>query len=73
MLAVILCFSVTEITSGCLIMLVSINFLPEIILIDFYWKQVYKFKCVNKIFISSSVWMIPVYTSVECPETEIWG
>jgi len=73
MLAVILCFSITEITSGCVITLVSISFLPEIILIDFYWKWVYKFKCVNKIFISSSVWMIPVDTSVEWPKTEIWG
>jgi len=28
---------------------------------------------VTKMFISSSVWMVPVDTWVEWPKTEIWG
>ena len=37
----------------------GINFLPEIILIDFYGKEVYKLEILYKIFISLTVWMIP--------------
>ena len=43
---------------------VGINFLPEIILIDFYLEYVHKLECVNKIFISPTFWMTPVDTSV---------
>ena len=35
-----------------------INFLPEIIFIDIHWEQVYKPLCANKMFLSSSVWLI---------------
>jgi len=30
-------------------------------------------ECVYQMFISRTVWMIPVDTSVEWPKTEIWG
>lgn len=36
------------------ITLVSISFLPVIILIDFHWEQIYKLECVNKMIISPS-------------------
>jgi hypothetical protein len=34
------------------IILVGISFLPEIMLVDFYCKYVYKLECLNKMFIS---------------------
>lgn len=39
---------------------VCIIFFPEIILIDFCWEYVHKLECVNKIFISPSLWMTSV-------------
>jgi hypothetical protein len=51
---------------------VGINFVPEIILI-FLLQIFYKSECVNKMFISPSVWMVPVDTPAEWPETEIWA
>jgi hypothetical protein len=55
------------------ITLAGINFLPEIILTDFCWEYIHKLECVNKMFISPSLWRTPVDMSVEWPKTEIWG
>jgi hypothetical protein len=52
---------------------VGINFIPEIIFVDFYWNLVYKLECMNKMFISPSVWMMPVDISVIWSQTGIWG
>jgi len=54
---------------------VDIIFLPEIILIHFSFGIVLQAQtCEKKIyFLSPSVSMTPVDTSVECTKTEIWG
>lgn len=52
-----------------LITLVDIKFIPEIILMDFHWEKVHKLDCMHKMFISPSVFMIPV----TWPKTEILG
>jgi len=53
--------------------LVGINFLPEIILIDFNWVQFHKLQCMNKMFISPCIWMIQVDSSDEWLKTKIGG
>jgi len=39
----------------------------------FSWKYVYRLESVNEMFMSPSVWMMPVDTSVEWTQSEIWG
>jgi hypothetical protein len=51
--------------SAAQVTLVGINSLPEIILMDFHWEQVHKPECVNKMFTSPSVWVIPTDTPVK--------
>ena len=50
--------------------LVVINFLPEIIFLNFHSERVKMQECVNKMHISLCVWMMPHHTSTEYGKTE---
>jgi hypothetical protein len=51
--------------------LVVITFLPEIIFVVFGSERVKIQECVNKMYISQYVWMMPHHTSNECAKTEL--